>query len=209
MATSPPRFSALRRRAASTSTCRMARAAMRLKCSREAGAMDSDAASLSHASWTSAVGVSVALGSPCLMIEASRLSSSYVAAKSLSSAPRSPANGPISASSNTLGAFDDIWIRSRRLLRLPEAVVETAPLWRRIAYHPDSGEGNPTEWPRARFQRTVHSVRKRRIQAPLSDGLGHRFRGRKVTKLLLDAHLATTIEAVRPIHGLPDAEIQG
>lgn len=33
--------------------------------------------------------------------------------------------------------------------------------------------------------------------------------GRKVTKLLLDAHLATTIEAVCPIHGLPDAERQG
>ena len=35
------------------------------------------------------------------------------------------------------------------------------------------------------------------------------FRGRKVTKLLLDAHLTTTIEAVRPIHGLPDPERQG
>jgi len=101
---------------------------------------------------------------------------------------------------------------SERRARIPlpdERVVETAPLVGRIAYHPDSGEGNPTEWPRARFQRTVHPVRKRRIQAPLGDELGHRFRGWKVTKLLLDAHLATTIEAVRPIHGLPDAEIQG
>jgi len=55
----------------------------------------------------------------------------------------------------------------------------------------------------------VGLVRKSRNQAPLDGGLIIVFRGRKVTKLLLDAHLATTIEAVRPIHGLPDPERQG
>ena len=55
---SPPRLRELRRRAASTSSCRIARAAMRLKCIWEV-ATPGDFASFSHASLTKAVGLSV------------------------------------------------------------------------------------------------------------------------------------------------------
>jgi hypothetical protein len=42
------------------------------------------------------------------------------------------------------------------------------------------------------------------------DGRTGRLRGTQtVTKLLLDADLAATIEGERPIHGLPDPERQG
>jgi hypothetical protein len=37
----------------------------------------------------------------------------------------------------------------------------------------------------------------------------HIGEARTVTKTLLDADLATTIEGERPIHGLPDLERQG
>ena len=72
----PPRLCALRRRAASTSNWRIARAAMRLKCRREVAAIPGCFASFSHASFTNAVGLRVLLGSPRLTLEARRRNSS-------------------------------------------------------------------------------------------------------------------------------------
>src|SRR5580658_6396045 len=72
----PPRFPALRRRAASIKIWRMARAAMRLKCRREVAAISGDLAIFIQASLTRAVGLSVAPGSPRRTLEASRRSSS-------------------------------------------------------------------------------------------------------------------------------------
>jgi hypothetical protein len=69
------------RPAASTKSCRIARAAIRLKCSLDVAAMSGDFASLIHASFTSAVGLSVALGSPRRTLDASRRNSSYVTLK--------------------------------------------------------------------------------------------------------------------------------
>jgi len=76
VASGPPRLPALRRRAASTRTWRMARAAMRLKCRRDVDAKRGEFASFSHASLTSAVGLSVNPWSPRFTLEASRRSSS-------------------------------------------------------------------------------------------------------------------------------------
>ena len=71
----------------------------RAQLTRDVGAIDSEFASLSHASCTSAVGVSVAPGSSCRIVAARRRNSSYVATNNRSSFPRSPANGPSSESS--------------------------------------------------------------------------------------------------------------
>src|SRR5271166_2400960 len=73
---SPPRLCALRRRALSTKSWRMARAAMRLKWRREAQAIAGCLASFSHASFTNAVGLRVMPGSPRLTLEARRSLSS-------------------------------------------------------------------------------------------------------------------------------------
>ena len=54
----------------------MARAAIRLKCRREVEAKRGEFASFSHASLTSAVVLSVTLGSPRRTVDASRRSSS-------------------------------------------------------------------------------------------------------------------------------------
>ena len=73
---SPPRFDAWRRRAASTSTCRIARAATRLKWRGEVNDRPGDVASFIQASLTSPVGLMVAAGSERRTADARRRSSS-------------------------------------------------------------------------------------------------------------------------------------
>ena len=72
----PPRFSALRLRAFSTSTWRIARAAIRLKCVGDVAASCGELANFSHASFTSAVGVKVLQASFRLTADANRRNSS-------------------------------------------------------------------------------------------------------------------------------------
>lgn len=89
------RFCACRRRADSTSNCRIARAAIRLKCKSDSHVKSGCAASFTHASFTSAVGFIVEAGSFRRTPAARRRNSSYARLKAKSSAFRSGFTIPI------------------------------------------------------------------------------------------------------------------